>query len=357
MKDIKQKVILIAVLAFVALTAYLLWYQAQPKPEVFRLDEAQTRDITDVSVINGTIESLKYASLTSPVNGIVEKILVKEGETVRKGQVVAQIRIIQDAMQIDRSRDVIHQATISLEEVQREYNRTSNLVEKGVLSRQELQKMETQLQLAKQRLEAARSQEEILRKGSSASVGDVKTTDVKATMDGRITTIIIKEGNSVIGLSEPLMKIADLESLSVVAYVDETDIAATHEGMTLAVHPGALPGVEIPAVIEHIADDSQLRNGNHMYEVKASMQMPGGVIVRNGYSVNADLVKASVEKVTSISEAAVEYTDEGCFVYRCTNEDVPQEFEKIAVKLGVSDGLYVEVKSGVKSGDKLKILN
>jgi len=120
---------------------------------------------------------------------------------------------------------------------------------------------------------------------------------------------------------------------------------------------GSMQDVKIPAVLDYIAPEGEMQNGAKMFELKASAHIPSDITIRSGYSANASIVIAKATNVISCDETAIEFADGKTYVYVLTSNptDVEdQKFERREVSIGISDGLYVELKSGVNEGEVLR---
>ena len=90
--------------------------------------------------------------------------------------------------------------------------------------------------------------------------------------------------------------------------------------------------------------------------VAAATNIPDSIVVRAGYSANAEIVLDRVSDVLSVEETAIEFSNDSTFVYKLTSDEtaVPQSFERIPVKVGMSDGIYIQVLDGVTEDMKLR---
>ena len=119
--------------------------------------------------------------------------------------------------------------------------------------------------------------------------------------------------------------------------------------MTITV--GALKDVQLDAVMEFISPKAQEKNGTNEFEIKAALTVPDSVTVRSGYSANAEIRLEGVDGVLSIPESALAFEGDSSFVYLVKGE---KKYEKIPVTTGLSDGINIEIKSGLKEGDKVR---
>ena len=253
-------------------------------------------------------------------------------------------------------------ARITLSEEQREYDRLKNLYDKGVVSREEFEMKESKLASAKENLKAAQTQVEVITKGQSSRSGDVNITSLRSTISGVVLNVPVKVGASVSGTSAftegtTIAKIADMGDIIFRGYIDETEVAKLRLGMEMELTLGSMQDIRIPATLDYIAPEGELQNGAKMFELKASAHIPSDVNIRSGYSANASIVIAKEENVISCEETAIEFADGKTYVYVLTSApaDVEnQKWERRPVVLGISDGIYVAVKSGIKKEDKLR---
>jgi HlyD family secretion protein len=148
--------------------------------------------------------------------------------------------------------------------------------------------------------------------------------------------------------------VADMKDLIFVGKIDESEVEKLHEGMDIVLTIGAIDGASYPATLEHIAPKGVEESGAIQFEIKAAVTLKEGQFLRAGYSANADVELDRRDSVLTISENLVQYERRQAFVDVKTS---PNTFERRNVKLGLSDGLVVEVLDGVKIEDAIKIWN
>lgn len=138
--------------------------------------------------------------------------------------------------------------------------------------------------------------------------------------------------------------------------VDETDVGKLHETMPVKLTIGALQNVELDALLEYVSPKATEDNGVIMFEVKAAVKIPENVFVRAGYSANASIVIQSREGVLTLPESTVEFEGDKTYVYLLTSADGAEEqtFDKHEVKIGLSDGINIELTEGVTAESKVR---
>lgn len=347
---------------FVIYTFYFLWKQSQPTPVVYELVTPAQRDIYKKTIATGTLEARTQVELKPQITGVITKLNVQPGQQVKAGDLIAVIRVIPDMSLLTKAQSDVAAARIALNEEQLEADRTQRLFEKGVVSKEESEQSQNKLATSKDKLAAALAQVEVITKGSSVRAGSVNTTEVRSTMNGVVLNVAVKVGTSVSGSSSfsdgtTIATVADMKDIIFHGNIDETEVAKLKTGMAVDLTPGSMQDVHIPAVLDYIAPEGTLQNGARVFELKATASIPHGVEIRSGYSVNASITLNEAKQALSIDETCVEFEDDKAYVYRLTSpkDDVEnQQWERIPVELGISDGIHVVVKSGVSKDDLIR---
>ena len=184
---------------------------------------------------------------------------------------------------------------------------------------------------------------------------------MRSTVTGVVLEVPVKVGTSVIQANTfndgtTIAKVADMTDLIFVGKVDETEVDLLSEGMPTRISVGAVNGSDIGATIEKIAPIATDENGTNTFEIKAALAIDSITAkLRAGYSANATVILEKAENAFSVPERVVEYQGDSAFVYLLKGEDKPQEFDRIAVKTGLSDGLQLELKeSSLTKESKLR---
>lgn len=350
------------VAAFVIYTFFFLWKQSQPAPVVYELVKPVKRDIVKKIVATGNLEARNQVELKPQVNGIVTDILVKPGETVKVGDLVAVVKVIPDMAALNQTQGELNSYTLEYEQKKREFDRTEALFEKGVISREEYEQAKTLMDIALEKVNTAKSQIEVITNGASSRSGNVNTTKIVANMSGIVLSVPVKEGTAVSATSmfsegSTVVKIANMQDVIFKGKIDETEVAKLSTGMNMSLVLGAMQDTEISATLEYISPEAISSNGAKMFEIHASVEIPEGVKILNGYSVNANIELENADQALSIDESAVEIEDGKTYVYKLTSpvEDVEaQVFERIAVEAGISDGIHIEIKEGITENMMLR---
>ena len=362
MKKILKIIGLCLLALYVGYTLYYLWQQSQPVPIVYELVSPEQRTLVKRTTVAGSMEARRQVAIKPQATGVISSLLVEPGDKVKAGDLIATVKIIPDMAQLNEANNRVASARINLAEAQREFDRTQALFQDGVVSREEYEKMSTRLASARENVTAAESQVQVVTRGQSSRSGGVSVTDLRSTITGVVLSVPVKEGASVSGTSafnegSTVAKIADMTDIIFHGYIDETEVAQLRVGTDIELHLGSMEDVTFPARLDYIAPEGVMQNGAKMFELKATAVIPDSVTIRSGYSANASIVLGAVNDVLACDEKAISFEDGQPYVYVLTSspDDTDhQQFERRAVTIGLSDGLSVELKSGVKKSDLLR---
>ena len=348
--------ILIVAVPILASFAYL-YKKSKAKPVVWQTEHAAVQDIIKKTVATGSIVPRQSVDVKPKVTGVLSELYVQPGKVVKKDDPLGKISIIPDAQGLNQAEAQVQSAKISLDNAKRELDRDEALYKQGVVAEEELYKYRTDYALAKEQLDSAQSNLQLVREGQLRGQGKLSNVIVTATVDGTVIDVPVKVGFSVIQANSfnpgtTVATIANMGDMIFDGNVDESEVAKIKEGMKLKIKIGAIESQEFDGTLEYIAPQGKEIDGAIQFEIKAAIQQKDGVFIRAGYSANADIVIDERHQVLAIREAVVQYDKGKPYV---EVETTPQTFVRRDVKLGLSDGVHVEVLGGVTAADKLKI--
>ncbi len=348
--------ILVGIIAY---TMYFLYQKSQTKPVVFETESPAVMDIIKKTTATGSVNPRKEIEIKPVVSGIIEKLYVEEGDVVKKGDLLAKIKIIPNMINLNNAKSRIGVAKINLKDAKRNYDRQLELLEKGVIARADFESYETAYENAKEELKTARETLELIEDGQTKKEGSITNTLVKSTIDGMILDISVEIGFQVIesnnfNAGTTIATIADMGEMVFEGNIDESEVGKIKEGMPLILVIGALEDVSFDAVLEKISPKGAEVNGAVQFEIKADVKLRDDQFIRAGYSANANIVLARADSVLAISESLLQFENDTVFV---EVETEPQVFEKRYIKTGLSDGINIEVLDGLGKDDKIKKLN
>ena len=338
-------------------TFVYLFKKSKPEETLYEIEEARLDTIQKSTVVTGQIDPRDEVAMKPQVSGIISEICKEPGQYVKKGEVIAVVKVIPDVSNLSAAESQVRVAKLNLDNVEKTFQRQENLKNKGLISTEEFEKSQLEYQQAKESYNNAQDQLNIIKEGISKSTAGYSNTMIKATISGMILDIPVKVGNSVINSNTfndgtTIATIANMQDMIFQGKLDETEVGKIHEGMPITLTIGAMNDRKFNAELEYIAPKGTKENGAVFFEMKAKAILPDDVFVRAGYSANAEIIFDHAAGVV-IPESCISYEDDETYVYRCVKED-PQDFEKLAVKVGLSDGVNVVITEGLTAGDKVR---
>lgn len=359
MKKVLKIVIGVVILVIFVGTIAYLYKKSQAKPVIYETTTAQVNNIVKKTVATGKVVPRKEIEIKPQVSGIISELYVEAGQKVRKGDMIAKVRIIPNMIALNEAESRVNRAKISLDNAQQNYNRQKPLYDNRVIAIAELQNYELALKTSHEDLDAAENNLQLIRDGISKTSGAVSNTIIRSTIEGMVLTVPVEIGNSVIESNTfndgtTIATVADMGEMIFKGKVDESEVGKLHEGMELIMTVGAIDTEKFIAKLEHISPKGVEENGAIQFEIRAAVKLKDNMFIRAGYSANADIVLESRDSVLSVQESLVKYEADSAWV---EVETAPQVFKKRTIKTGLSDGVNVEVLSGITKKDKIKIQN
>jgi RND family efflux transporter, MFP subunit len=350
--------IVIIAAAFIGIFVFL-WKKSQPAKEVFEIVKPKIGNVEKKTVATGKVEPRNEVLIKPQISGIVAEIYKKAGDMVKVGEVIAKVKVIPEMGALTSAESRVNVAAISKDQAKADYDRQNILFKKGIISKDDFEKVDATYKKAMEEFENAKESLQIVRDGISKRSAKYSTTQLKATISGMILDIPIKVGNSVIQANNfnegtTIASVADMGNMIFKGKIDETEVGRVREGMPISLTIGALQDKRFDAVLEYVSPKGVEENGAILFEIKAAAKIPSGVFVRAGYSANAEIILGKREKVMIIPESTVEFSHDSAFVNILKEEKPEQKFEKKNIKIGMSDGINLEVVSGLTMKDKLR---
>jgi len=358
-KTVKIILGLIAAILLIMVLKYFM--DANSKSvEDFKVEEPFNATINTKAVATGKLNPEEEIELKPQISGIVDEIFVAEGDIVKKGDLIASIRVVPNEQTLVQAQSRIKTSQLAFDNAKIQYDRNKSLFEKGVISKQDFENAELTFNQARETLSQSQNDYQITKKGS-ISGGSAANTNITAQIAGTILEIPVRAGDQVIESNNfndgtTIATIADMSKMIFEGKVDEGEVGKLKEGKEIKIVLGAIRDKNFPGKLTFVAPKGVEENGAVQFTIKADVVINEDINIRAGYSANAEMDLEARDSVFSIREALLQYdriTDKP-FVEIQTAEG---RFVRKDVKLGLSDGINVEILDGVNKGDKIKVWN
>ena len=311
-------------------------------------------------VATGKLNPEEEIELKPQISGIIDEIFVEEGDLVKKGDLIARIRVVPNEQALVSAKSRINSLKLSFDNSQTVFNRNKTLFEKGVISKQDFENSELSLNQSKENYEQAQDDYQIIKQGS-LSGGSSANTTIIAQIPGTILEIPVREGDQVIqsnnfNAGTTIATVADMSQMIFEGKVDESEVGKLEEGKKIIVVLGAINEKEFPAVLTFVAPKGIEQNGAVQFTIKADVDINSSTRIRAGYSANAEIELESKDSVLVIKEALLQFNriTEKPFVELLKENG---RFQTKNVEIGLSDGINVEILEGIEEGDEIKVWN
>ena len=355
------KYVLIGILALGALWAAAFFIKSNSKSAItYETKKPFTSNIEKKTVATGKVIPEDEIEIKPQISGIIETIYLEEGAQVKAGDLIAVIKVVPNEQSLNQARGRVRNAEIELRNTEIEYKRNKAIFDKGVISSQDFNVLQLRYDQAIQELDNARADYQIIRRGSAGGSSSANT-NIRATVAGTLLEIPVREGDQVIQSNNfndgtTIATIADLGKMIFEGKVDEGEVGKLEIGMPLEISLGALEDEKFEAKLKFIAPKGIEESGAVQFKIEGDVVVEEGVMIRAGYSANASLVLEKKDSVMVIPEALLQFdkeTDEP-YVEVAVGD---QKFERKEVEIGISDGVNVEIISGITEEDEVKVWN
>ena len=343
MKKYLKIALLVVVAAIFIFTFVFLYQKSKPKITVYDTVTPTVADLEKTTVATGKVEPRDEILIKPQISGIIDDLYKEAGQSIRKGEVIAKVKVIPELGTLNSAESRVRLAELNAKQGETDFARIEKLFEDKLISREEYEKAEVSVKQVREELQTAKDNLEIVKEGITKSSASFSSTLIRSTIDGLILDVPVKAGNSVI-----------MNDLIFRGKIDETEVGRVHEGMPVKLTIGALQNLSFDAILEYISPKGVEENGANQFEIKAAIQVPDTVMIRSGYSANAEIVLERAQKALTLPESTIEFSGDSTFVYVMTDSVPAQKFERKEVKVGMSDGIKIVIKDGVDGKAKVR---
>lgn len=326
----------------------------------FETEKMFKTSIEKKTVVTGKVIPEDEVEITPQIQGIIDGIYVEEGDQVNNGDLLAKIKVVPNEQNLNSAEGRLANSRIILKNAKIEYERNKSLFKNGIISKQQFDNVELNYNQAKLDVSNSKSDLQIIRLGSKGGSASANT-NIRATVAGTVLEIPVEKGDQVIASNSfnagtTVATIADLNKMIFEGKVDEAEVGKLVIGMPLEVNLGAVEDKSLKAKLKFIAPKGNEEQGAVQFKIEADLFLNDSIFVRAGYSANASLVLERKDSVMAISESLLQFDTKTEEPY-VEIEVGDQKFERRDIEIGISDGVNVEIITGISEDDKIKVWN
>ena len=355
MRKLWKTLFILVVLAGASAGVYAWTRSGRKGDGGFKQVEVIQGSIVEKAVAVGQIQPRQKFSVKSKISGIVKRALAQVGDTVQAGDPLFEIAPDPTPLEVTEVDRQVESAAASFRKAEGDYQRSLQLSRSGVLPKSDVEAKKESYDLARVAMTKAEQNRDLTRKGRLTVSGTESI--IRAPAAGTILTRTVNPGDPIVPLTSyqpgtEMATIADMRDLIFKGTVDEIDVGKLAVGMTTRIKVGALPTDVVTGRVSRIAPQAQQKEGATLFDVEVELD-PSKITLRAGYSANADVIIREKKDVLVIPERLVTFADGGKKASVEVPGTDPKSPKKVDIKTGISDGLNVEVLSGLTKGQKI----
>jgi len=371
-----------------ALTAFT---RSGTKIDPSKLVKVEKGDLAKSVVATGKVTPITKVEVKSKASGIVKKLMVEYGDTVKRGQLLAQLDKDEIQAQVDQSRAALQAAQASLASseadseramvdaegpdvplLKRQYERAEEMAKDGVVSASALDDADRNYKMALNKQNVAKAQVQVLKakiRQSQAEVAkdqanlaqleeQLSYTDIVSPIDGIVLSRDVEIGDAVssilvLGSSATLvMTLGDTSQVYVKGKVDESDIGKVYLGQPARIKVESFKDKTFYGKVTKISPMGVEKDNVTTFEVRVSINNPGGEL-KAEMTANAEIILEEHKNVLQIPEGAILYDKDKQASVEVPDSKAKDGKRKVAVNIGISNGAKTELISGLKEGDQV----
>ncbi|HET8775199.1 MAG TPA: efflux RND transporter periplasmic adaptor subunit [Thermoanaerobaculia bacterium] len=358
MSRLGKILLFLVVLALGTVGVYAVVRNGQKKEGGLKEVEVTQGTIVEKAVAVGQIQPRQKFQVKSKISGIVRRAMVEVGDTVKAGDPLFEIAPTPTPLEVTEVERRVESAEASFRRAEADYRRSLELSNGGVLPKSDVDSKKEAFELARVALTKAQQDRELTRRGNLSST-NAQESIIRAPAAGTVLTRLVNEGDPIVPLTSyqpgtEMATIADMSDLIFKGTVDEIDVGKLSMGMTARIKVGALPTDVVTGKVQRIAPQAQQKEGATLFDVEIELDPGQKITLRAGYSANADVIIREKKDVLVLPERLVSFEDGGKKTFvEIPSGDPKKEPSKKEIQTGISDGLNVEIVSGLEKGTKV----
>ncbi|HKD03951.1 MAG TPA: efflux RND transporter periplasmic adaptor subunit [Terriglobales bacterium] len=389
----KRIIIISIVVGVILLFAIVLsaFTRGGTKIDPTKLAKVEKGDLAKSVVATGKVTPIVKVEVKSKASGIVKKLYVEYGDTVKQGQLLAQLDKIEIEAQVDQSRAALEAANANLSSSQadyerakvdaegpdvpmnkRAYERAQSMAKDGVVSASALDDAQKAYDMSVNKQNVAKAQVTVLKAKIAQAQAQVAQdranlkqleeqlsyTDIVSPMDGIVLSRDVEVGDAVssilvLGSSATLvMTIGDTSEVYVKGKVDESDIGKVYLGQPARIKVESFKDKTFVGKVTKISPMGVEKDNVTTFEVRVSINNPGGEL-KAEMTANAEIILDEHKNVLQIPEGAIMYDKDKKASVEIPDPKAKDGKKKIPVEIGISNGAKTELLKGLKEGDQV----
>ena len=313
--------------------------------------------ITDKALATGQIVPEQEIQVKSQISGIVREFFVEVGDRVEAGQPLFTISPDPTPLELNEVERRVQLAEVAFSKAKLDLERNQSLAREGIVAQESLDRSQQVFDESRIQLELAKERLALTRDGRiRREVGGVDSV-IRSPARGTILRRHVNPGDPVVPLTSyqagtPLVTIADMGTLLFKGTVDEIDVGKLQEGMPVRIKIGALPEAVVLGRLTRIAPKATEREGTTLFDVEAVIDEATGIVLRAGYSANADIIIQEKQNTLVVPERLVHFDGDAPWVEVPATEPGGEPVRR-DIRAGLSDGLRLEVLEGLGEGEQV----
>ncbi len=357
MRKLWRTLLVLFVLAGASAGVYAWTRNSRQRGDGLKEVEVTNGSIVEKAVAVGQIQPRQKFQVKSKISGIVRRALVQIGDTVKAGDPLFEIAPDPTPLEVTEVDRTVESAQASFRRAEQDYERAQQLSRSGVMAKSDVEGKKESYDLARVALARAEQNRDLTRKGRLTLTGTESV--ITAPAAGTVLTRAVNPGDPIVPLTSyqpgtEMASIADMSDLIFKGTVDEIDVGKLSVGMQTRIKVGALPTDVVTGRVSRIAPQAQQKEGATLFDVEVELDPSSKITLRAGYSANADVIIREKKDVLTVPERLITFADGGKkATVEIPGSDPKAQPKKVEIKTGVSDGLNVEVVSGLKKGQKI----
>jgi HlyD family secretion protein len=349
----KKFLIIGAVIILLVGAAYLAFGSSKEEENGIKFVEVTKDTIVDKALAVGQLEPRQEIQVKSKISGIVKTLHVDIGYDVRAGNPLITVAPNPTPLEYSEAKRRLELAEVDYLNAQKILNRQKELFEKNLSSQQQFDINKAEFDNALLNKQLAQERFDLLQKG--VTVNGKNENTIISPIDGTILEKLVNEGDPVVPLTSyqagtALLTLAPMEELIFKGTVDEIDVGKLVSGMKTDIKVGALPGEEISGILSKISPKAKKQDNTTLFDIEIEVTDQGEKTLRAGYSANADIIISKKDSILVIPERLVTFAED---TVRVEVQDSLGNIDFRDIEVGLSDGLNIEVVSGLALGEKV----